>query len=432
MKKLLFIIFFLICLSGYSQTFKEVIGFWGSGLPKIEVIKNLDLKKIAENQYNKFGEVIVKKNYDPVTGLLDGVFFNEDFEGTYNQGALNCNNCKLYLKAKAKRYSSHEDAFYIGNVVNGFLDGEFTVAKEKETYSSREWSFNERARIISLLGPTDAADYFIVYPKYSYRSGTEINKIASLNYKKNNLIGNQLFYDNNGKKIVEINFGDQDIIGFISYNEENKSIVKDSIVNDSKIWKVDNKYIINDKSEQAIRKVLDILEDDYEGILQLISNFNSIVIYEYGIRSITTIVDLIEKANANANKSKDLIKAENIVDIVVEDDFDDDFDVPIFPGCESVAKSQRRVCFQEQMNKHIRKNFRYPDIAREMGIQGIVYVNFIISKDGTITNIRMRGPDKNLENEAARIIGRLPQMTPGRQRGRPVRVPYSIPITFRF
>jgi protein TonB len=106
-------------------------------------------------------------------------------------------------------------------------------------------------------------------------------------------------------------------------------------------------------------------------------------------------------------------------------------DVPIFPGCESVAKSQRRACFQEQMNKHIRKNFRYPDIAQEMGIQGRVYVNFIIAKDGSITNIRMRGPDKNLENEAARIIGRLPKMTPGKQRGRAVRVPFSIPITFR-
>ena len=127
-----------------------------------------------------------------------------------------------------------------------------------------------------------------------------------------------------------------------------------------------------------------------------------------------------------------------IEDIVVEDDFEDidvPFavieDVPIFPGCERVAKSERRTCFQDQMNKHIRKNFRYPDIAQEMGIQGRVYVNFIISKDGSITNIRMRGPDKNLENEAARIIGRLPKMTPGKQRGRAVRVPFSIPITFR-
>jgi|TARA_E500000178_G_scaffold304777_1_gene315800 protein TonB len=127
-----------------------------------------------------------------------------------------------------------------------------------------------------------------------------------------------------------------------------------------------------------------------------------------------------------------------IEDIEVEDEFEDidvPFavieDVPIFPGCESVAKSERRACFQEQMNKHIRRNFRYPEIAQEMGIQGRVFVNFIISKDGSITNIRMRGPDKNLENEAARIIGRLPKMTPGKQRGRAVRVPFSIPITFR-
>ena len=130
---------------------------------------------------------------------------------------------------------------------------------------------------------------------------------------------------------------------------------------------------------------------------------------------------------------------EEIVEIVeVEEEFEEvdvPFavieDVPIFPGCEKVDKSQRRDCFQEQMNKHIRKNFRYPEIAQEMGIQGRVYVNFIIAKDGQITNIRMRDPDKNLEKEAQRIISKLPSMTPGKQRGRPVRVPFSIPIVFR-
>ena len=130
---------------------------------------------------------------------------------------------------------------------------------------------------------------------------------------------------------------------------------------------------------------------------------------------------------------------DEIVEIVeVEEEFDDvdvPFavieDVPIFPGCERVSKSERRNCFQEKMNKHIRKNFRYPEIAQEMGIQGRVYVNFIIAKDGQITNIRMRGPDKNLEKEAQRIIAKLPNMIPGKQRGRPVRVPFSIPITFR-
>ena len=122
---------------------------------------------------------------------------------------------------------------------------------------------------------------------------------------------------------------------------------------------------------------------------------------------------------------------------IEEDDLDVDVpfavieDVPIFPGCERVKKDKRRDCFQEKMNKHIRKNFRYPEIAQEMGIQGRVYINFIIGKNGEISNIRMRGPDKNLEKEAQRIISKLPTMTPGKQRGRPVRVPFSIPITFR-
>ena len=127
-----------------------------------------------------------------------------------------------------------------------------------------------------------------------------------------------------------------------------------------------------------------------------------------------------------------------VEEVEIEEEFDDvdvPFavieDVPIFPGCEKVKKSERRNCFQERMNKHIRKNFRYPEIAQEMGIQGRVYVNFIISKDGSITNIRMRGPDKNLEKEAQRIISKLPTMIPGKQRGRAVRVPFSIPITFR-
>ncbi len=62
---------------------------------------------------------------------------------------------------------------------------------------------------------------------------------------------------------------------------------------------------------------------------------------------------------------------------------------------------------------------------------GRVYVNFVIAKDGSIQEIRMRGPDKNLEKEAQRNISKLPKMIPGKQRGRPVRVPFSIPITFR-
>jgi periplasmic protein TonB len=50
---------------------------------------------------------------------------------------------------------------------------------------------------------------------------------------------------------------------------------------------------------------------------------------------------------------------------------------------------------------------------------------------GNVVGVQTRGPDKNLEKEAQRIIEKLPKMIPGKQRGKPVRVPYSIPITFR-
>lgn len=131
----------------------------------------------------------------------------------------------------------------------------------------------------------------------------------------------------------------------------------------------------------------------------------------------------------------EIIEVEEVEIEEEEEDIDVPFavieDVPIFPGCEKMDKNQLRNCFQEKMNKHILKNFRYPEVAQEMGIQGRVFVSFIIAKDGRITDIKMRGPDKNLEKEAKRIISLLPQMIPGKQRGRPVRVPFSIPIIFR-
>ena len=142
-----------------------------------------------------------------------------------------------------------------------------------------------------------------------------------------------------------------------------------------------------------------------------------------------TIIESTETDRDEIIEVEDVVieEEEEIIDVpfaVIED-------VPVFPGCENVEKDQLRNCFQEQMNKHIRRNFRYPEIAQEMGIKGRVFVNFIISEDGSITNIRIRGPDKNLEGEAKPIISLLPNMTPGKQRGRPVRVPFSIPIVFR-
>lgn len=137
--------------------------------------------------------------------------------------------------------------------------------------------------------------------------------------------------------------------------------------------------------------------------------------------------------STETSQEEEVIEVEDVMVDEMEEDVDVPFavieDVPIFPGCES--SSNKRDCFNEMMQKHIRKNFRYPEIAQDMGVQGRVNVMFTIQKDGSIGNIRYRGPDKNLEAEALRIIEKLPRMTPGKQRGRAVRVPFSIPITFK-
>ena len=71
------------------------------------------------------------------------------------------------------------------------------------------------------------------------------------------------------------------------------------------------------------------------------------------------------------------------------------------------------------------------EFAQKNGIQGRVFVQFFIEKDGNISGIRSRGPHGILERAAERIIEKLPKMTPSYQRGLPVKVFFSIPITFK-
>tara|TARA_R110002050_G_scaffold179118_3_gene312467 strand:- start:117267 stop:118082 length:816 start_codon:yes stop_codon:yes gene_type:complete len=106
-------------------------------------------------------------------------------------------------------------------------------------------------------------------------------------------------------------------------------------------------------------------------------------------------------------------------------------EVPIFPGCEKVEKSMQRACFEEKMQKHVLRNFRYPDAAIQTQTEGKVYVMFTIGKEGLIEDVQLKGPAKVLENEASRIIDKLPQMKPGLRQLKPVKVSFSLPIVFR-
>ncbi|MCK5825292.1 MAG: TonB family protein [Ichthyobacteriaceae bacterium] len=106
---------------------------------------------------------------------------------------------------------------------------------------------------------------------------------------------------------------------------------------------------------------------------------------------------------------------------------------PIYPGCEKKkTKQEQSTCFSRSIMKHVKKNFKYPEIAKEMGVQGRVIVSFVIWKDGSIKDVKvLRGVDKNLDKEAVRIVSKIPSMKPAQQRGKSVPVSFMLPITFR-
>lgn len=94
-------------------------------------------------------------------------------------------------------------------------------------------------------------------------------------------------------------------------------------------------------------------------------------------------------------------------------------EMPEFPGGELALR------------KWIANEIKYPVIAQENGIQGKVYVTFVVGKDGSISNATIaRGVDPSLDKEALRVVNQLPKWKPGKQRGKPVNVSYTVPINF--
>ena len=86
----------------------------------------------------------------------------------------------------------------------------------------------------------------------------------------------------------------------------------------------------------------------------------------------------------------------------------------------------------DKLMEYLSKNIKYPSIAQENNIQGRVIVEFVVNKDGSIVEPKvMRSVDTSLDNEAMRVIKSMPKWTPGKQRGKAVRVRYTVPVLFR-
>lgn len=83
------------------------------------------------------------------------------------------------------------------------------------------------------------------------------------------------------------------------------------------------------------------------------------------------------------------------------------------------------------LKKYLAQNIKYPTIARESGIQGTVFVTFVVERDGSVTDVKvLRGIGGGCDEEAIRVVKNMPRWSPGKQRGKAVRVQFNMPIKF--
>ena len=108
--------------------------------------------------------------------------------------------------------------------------------------------------------------------------------------------------------------------------------------------------------------------------------------------------------------------------------------VAVFPGCENEkGNAAKKECMNEKVNKFISRKFN-TDLAQDLGLApgtSRIFCRFKVDKNGNVTAIQTRGPHPALEKEAQKVLSKLPKMKPGKQRGKSVVMPFSIPIVFQ-
>ncbi|MBP5328169.1 MAG: energy transducer TonB [Bacteroidales bacterium] len=115
--------------------------------------------------------------------------------------------------------------------------------------------------------------------------------------------------------------------------------------------------------------------------------------------------------------------------VVIEDTVVNEVEEEIFVFVEDFPEFPNG---EDNMYKYLGANIKYPKDALENGIQGTVVVKFVVEKDGTISNVKaIRKIGGGCDEEAVRVVKRMPRWKPGKQRGKPVRTEFTLPIQFK-
>lgn len=169
------------------------------------------------------------------------------------------------------------------------------------------------------------------------------------------------------------------------------------------------KAIINESSEMT--------SEDKKKI-EAVLNTNSIKELKKSVKSRETI---------EIKNSKNAISGAGDIPFAVIEE------VPVFPGCQSLeSNEQRKKCTSEKVTEFVSENYD-ASLGKEYGLEGInrIYVQFRINAEGTVEVLGARAPHPALQKEAERVINLMPQMIPGKQKGKEIAVLYTLPITVK-
>ena len=139
---------------------------------------------------------------------------------------------------------------------------------------------------------------------------------------------------------------------------------------------------------------------------------------------------IIESTETDETEAVEIVEVEEVEEVIEDVSFMIIEDVPVFPGCKG-NKAELKKCFSQKVQKHFSRKFD-ADLPNELGLAAgrkRVFIGFKIDKTGNIVNVNARAPHPKIKSEVIKVMKQLPRMKPGKQRGKPVGVKYSIPFT---
>ena len=144
---------------------------------------------------------------------------------------------------------------------------------------------------------------------------------------------------------------------------------------------------------------------------------------QYSTDPIDVIEMNLELAKPFLNKSDEFINSS----------IEDGFISPIYPGCKPTSNPDLKACFSKKITHLILKKFKIQKALKEFNKKGTfyIYVLFSVNKEGEINDFTAYGSSKNMSNEALRSLKRIKGLQPGINKGKAVKVPYSLPVKFK-